>query len=176
MFLVPTVVEVYSSNPLAHIRTLTNPHAEPPLVAVTKGKAWSAAVVPWLPSLWQLLWYFKNSSREVKNEKKKGDVLGGCMGLVRSSSFGMVDLINPGGVPSCKRGTQVFLRTYDMCMSLSMRGSLLVAPLRLGCLCTARVLLKIRGSVGCNRPDSVQDGAQTRRHTHAQKHTHTLNL
>ena len=107
-------------------------------------------------------------------KKKKGDVLGGCMGLVRSSSFGMVDLINPGGVPSCKRGTQVFLRTYDMCMSLSMRGSLLVAPLRLGCLCTARVLLKIRGSVGCNRPDSVQDGAQTRRHTHAQKHRSRL--
>ena len=41
--------------------------------------------------------------------------------------------------------------------------------LLLGCLCAARVLLKGSGSVGCNRPDRVQDGAQT----HAQTRAHT---
>ena len=35
----------------AHILTLTNPHREAPLVAVTKGKAGCTAVVPWQPIL-----------------------------------------------------------------------------------------------------------------------------
>ena len=39
--------------------------------------------------------------------------------------------------------------------------------LLLGCLCAARVLLKVRASLGCNRSDFVQDG------THPQTDTHT---
>ena len=34
-----------------HTRKLTKPNAEAPFVAVTKGKACSAANVPWPPSL-----------------------------------------------------------------------------------------------------------------------------
>ena len=69
VFPVPTAVGSYDDT-RARTSTLTNLYAEAPFVAVKRGRAWSAAVVPWLPRLWWLLWYFKASSR-VRREVKQ---------------------------------------------------------------------------------------------------------
>ena len=69
LFLVPAAEGSYNDTRV-HTHALEPTRRSTDRGCTTKGKAYSAAVVPWMLSLSQLqMCYFKNTTREVKNKK-----------------------------------------------------------------------------------------------------------